>query len=158
MADPFTLAALGIGTAASLGKGIYDAATLDDRKKKWKREQEKNLRRDLTVDYMNMLAIPDEVRAPWMMGMKNKFGRDEINRAAEENFQLDPFTFVPFVQQGTALAGGIYDAAQPSGPIANDERALDRALAEAEGGVSRSSFDDRRSYLSDPSYNLRWRR
>lgn len=135
MADPFTLAALGIGTAANLGGAIYNAATLDDRKKKWKREQEAALRRELTMDYMNMLPIPDAIRAPWMMGMKNKFGRDDINKAAEENFQLDPMSFVPFVQSGTQLAGGIYDAAQSSGPSAavrEDEGRLEDALERAE--------------------------
>jgi hypothetical protein len=116
MADPFTLAALGIGTAASLAGGIYNAATLSDRKKKWKRDQQEQLRRELSMDYLNSLPMPQELRGPMMMGFKGKFGTDAINKAAEENFKLDPMTFVPFVQGATQLAGGIYDAAQPSAP------------------------------------------
>lgn len=115
MADPFTLISLGLGTAGALAGGIYNAATLGDRREKWKREQEENLRRSLKMDYFNSLPIPEEIRGPWAMQMKAKQGYADIKKGADENFQFDPMTFLPFVQQGTQLAGGIYDAASGGG-------------------------------------------
>ena len=104
MADPFTLISLGLGAAGSLAGGIYNAATADDRKKEWLREQQKvaqlqAIRNSRMTNFWNTNSLDAQHR------------KNDVEKEAEERFKVDPMTFLPFVQQGTQLAGGIYDAA-----------------------------------------------
>jgi hypothetical protein len=104
MADPFTLISLGLGAAGSLASGIYGAATADDRKKEWLAEQQRAaqlqaIRNSRMTNFWNTNSIDAQHR------------KNAVEKEAEERFQVDPMTFLPFVQQGTQLAGGIYDAA-----------------------------------------------
>ena len=112
MADPFTLISLGLGAAGSLASGIYNAATADDRKKEWLAEQQ----RIAQLEAIEASRMPDTFSRRgidfWGDGAFNaKLKKQAVQKEAEERFKVDPMTFLPFVQQGTQLAGGIYDAA-----------------------------------------------
>lgn len=110
--DPFSLIAAGVGTAASLGGGIYNAATMSDRKKKWKEEQKRKLLQEAMIRHASEMGMPTGA----LTARANVNG---INDAADEQFKIDPMSFVPFVQQGSHLASGIYDAMQDPTPQDN---------------------------------------
>jgi hypothetical protein len=121
--DPFTLLAAGIGTAGSLAGGIYNAATAGDRKKKWKEEQRREALHQLRRQRAAELGYP--------VGGDGAYTMDKINRQADEQFKVDPMSFVPFVQNATKLAGGIYDAADGGGGQPQQRMAPD-AVARAQ--------------------------
>src|SRR5262245_47971023 len=100
--DPYSLIALGIGTAGSLAGGIYDAATLDDRKEEWIKKQRKAAKEDylLSDKWFDTGFIPK--------GHLRAVAADRrMREQAEEQFQFNPMSLVPFTQQATQLAGGI---------------------------------------------------
>lgn len=117
--DPFSLLAFGLGTAGSLYGGIKNAIEGPERKREFLRERQRQAQ---------MLAARNS-------RMSDFYGREPVDfwgdratqaqlvrnadmRQAEQIGQPDPMTFLPFVQNATQLAGGIYDAASgPSKPV-----------------------------------------
>lgn len=102
--DPFSIAALGVGTLGSLGGAIYGAATASDRKKKFLEEQQRIAQRT-AMRHGRMTNFFDTANYP----IDAKYKEDAVKAAADE---MDPefSDFLPFVQNGTRLAGAIYDA------------------------------------------------
>lgn len=112
MADPFSLVTMGIGAASSAARGIYDLLTLEDRKKEWLAQQQQGMQRQALrnsrADISRLYGAPD------IYGTRSidaAYQKKDIEKEAEERFKPDPMSFLPFVMQGTQLAGGIYDAA-----------------------------------------------
>ena len=133
--DPFSLIAMGVGAAGSLAGGIYNAATLDDRKEEWikkqrQRAKDEYLLGDKWYDQLNPGIIPKG-------HLRAVVGDRRMREQADEQFQFDPMSFVPFVQNATQLAGGIYDAAgggQPEQPLVDPaERAQAYAWFRSQG-------------------------
>lgn len=127
--DPFSLIALGLGTAGSLAGGIYNAATAGDRKKKFLKQQREQALYDLERSSASRFGLPThELDA--MARMKG------VQQQADEQFKIDPMSFVPFVQNGAQLASGIYQAANQSSPqdgrLAPDPIARRQAAATAQ--------------------------
>lgn len=112
MVDPFSLAAMGIGTLASLGGGIADAAAAPGRKQRFLEDEKRKaqilaLRNSRWTDFYPTNALD---------AMHKKY---DVQREADENpaFNASPMSFLPFVQNATQLAGGIYDYAnKPATP------------------------------------------
>jgi hypothetical protein len=115
---------MGIGTAGSLAGGIYSAATAKDRKRKFLAENQAEMLHNLRRQQAASLGFP--------VGADAAHSMQKLNRQADEQFAIDPMAFVPFVQNATKLAGGIYDAASSPGeqeqrlapdPIARQQQA-----------------------------------
>lgn len=108
--DPFSIAALGLGTVGSAVGAISNAATMEDRKKEWLARQRELAQRTALRNSRNMFGTnffdPRSIDA--------SYRKQDALREADERFKVDPASFLPFVQNATQLAGGIYDAA--SGP------------------------------------------
>jgi hypothetical protein len=112
--DPYSLAASGIGTLASLGGGIADAAQAPARKRKFLEEQRRQAQ---------ILALRNQ---KWggryadffpTNALDAKYRQIATDREANENpaFNANPASFLPFVSSATRLAGDIYDYAnQPA--------------------------------------------
>lgn len=106
--DPFSLIAMGVGTVGSLAGGIANAVTAKDRKKKFLEENRAEMLHQLRRQQAASLGFPTGFDAA------NKM--QQLNRQADEQFKVDPMSFVPFVQNGAQLANGIYQAANSPGP------------------------------------------
>jgi hypothetical protein len=107
--DPFTLIAAGIGTAGTLAGGIYNAATAGDRKRDYKKRERERALYELQRAHAGRHGLPT-------YALDAMARSKQINQTADEQFKVDPMSFVPFVQQGTQLAHGIYNAASSPGP------------------------------------------
>lgn len=105
---------MGIGTAGSLAGGIYQAATAKDRKKKFLEENRAEMLHQLRRQQAASLGMP--------VGADAAHSMQKLNRQADEQFAVDPMTFVPFVQNATRLAGGIYNAANAPDSDEEEER------------------------------------
>lgn len=105
--DPFSLIAAGVGTVGSLAGGIYNAATAPARKRKWKKQQKQDALFDLDRNYAAQMGMPTTE----LDAMRKNHAIDE---QADEQFQVDPMSFVPFVSNGANLAGKLYQGAQES--------------------------------------------
>lgn len=115
--DPFTLAALGIGTLGSLIGGIQEAAILP----RLKRRYLENAARQARVTALRHGRWTeesthqnwDDLYPGWVVDARLK--KKQAQDYANANFKWNPMSLVPFVQSGTKLAAGIYDYAnQPS--------------------------------------------
>jgi hypothetical protein len=127
--DPFSLIAAGAGTLGSLAGGIYNAATAPKRKRDWKKKQKRNALFDLERNYAAEMGMPTyDIDA-----MRQNQGIDE---QADEQFKVDPMSFVPFVNNASQLASGIYQAAnsggQQEGRLAPDPIARQQQAAQSQ--------------------------
>lgn len=127
--DPFSLIAAGVGTVGSLAGGIANAASAPGRKRKWKREQKKDALFNLDRNYAASMGMPTyEIDA-----MHNNHA---IDRQANEQFRVDPMSFVPFVQNGANLASQVYQGVQdqnaPEERLAPDPIARQQAAGQAQ--------------------------
>lgn len=127
--DPFSLVAAGVGTLGSLAGGIYNAATMPGRKKKWEQEQRERALHELRQRQISELGYPPSGGG--------EYAARQIKKQADEQFQVDPMSFVPFVSNASRLAGGIYDAASGGGGpqqqrMAPDAVARSQAAAQAQ--------------------------
>lgn len=108
--DPFTIASLGLGTLGSAVGAVYNASTAADRKKKFLEEQQR-IAQQTAMRHGRMTDFFDSQNYP----IDAKLKQDQVNAYADEAFDVNPMDFVPFVSQGTKLAGAIYDAGQGGG-------------------------------------------
>jgi hypothetical protein len=170
--DPFTIAALGLGTAGSLGGAIYNAATAKDRKRKFLEEQQRiaqKTARGHTVDFAKSLTAPAPRGADFWDSsygpIDAKERQNEVDKYAEENFDVNPMDFVPFVQNATQLAGGLYDAglSKPPDPSRlpdaggfqlDDPGTLEYYNPEQAGLDAKAPWDELEYY--DPRQSQRW--
>lgn len=127
LVDPFSIIALGLGAGGALYGGIKNAIEAPDKKKEFLREKQRAAQiQALRNRHMNGFWNTNHLDA-----MHNK--RAAL-READERFQVDPMTFLPFVQNGTALAGAIYDGFS-AGPKGNQSATGPRS------GATMSSSD-----------------
>lgn len=119
MPDPFTLAALGVGTLGSLAGGVMNAATGPARKRKFL-EDEKRKAQILALRNARWGALPKGPIDPLNFFPTNaldaKEKQDAVRSYADENFDLDPTSLLPFVQNATRFAGEAYDLANEPAP------------------------------------------
>lgn len=118
--DPFSLIAMGLGTAGSLYGGIKSAIEAPKKKREFLREQARlakiqalrNSGRMMDVDPNNPFAGDYDV-----LDAREK--QRQVQKYADEAFDVDPMAFVPFVGQATQLAGAIYDGfkGEPQKPV-----------------------------------------
>jgi hypothetical protein len=102
--DPFTIAALGLGAGGALYGAISGASEKEKQKEEFlRRERELAQRTALRGSRKTGFFDPRSIDA--------NYRKQDVARAAEENFKTEPADFLPFVQSATQLAGGIYDAA-----------------------------------------------
>jgi hypothetical protein len=127
--DPFSLIAAGLGTVGSLAGGIVNAAQMPAKKRKWKKEQKRNALFDLERNYAAEMGMPTYD----LDAMRTNQG---IDAQADEQFKVDPMSFVPFVQQGSNLASQIYQGAnepsQQEGRLAPDPIARQQAASQSQ--------------------------
>jgi hypothetical protein len=120
---------MALGTAGSLAGGIYNAATAGDRKREYLKKQREQLLYELERSRASRFGLPTyDLDA--MAKMKG------VQEQADEIGKVDPMSFVPFVQQGSQLASGIYQAAKSSSPqegrLAPDPIARSQAAAQSQ--------------------------
>jgi hypothetical protein len=116
--NPLSLISMGIGTLGSLAGGISDAIEAPKRKRRFLEDAKRQaqitaLRNSRWTDFFPTNALDA------------KHKQYDVQRQADENFNVDPMSLVPFVGNATALAGGIYDYANaPKEPFkaANPEQ------------------------------------
>lgn len=126
MALPLILA--GAALAAQLGAGIYNAAQQPKRKREWKREQKRGIAEDAMMR-MSARAHGGEPGAELVAALRAK----GIDRAAEQNFKLDPMSFVPFAQSAASFANQAYDyAQQPKTDLSGLQQEIDAKKQDAE--------------------------
>jgi hypothetical protein len=102
--DPFSLIAAGVGTVGSLIGGIKNAAEMPGKKRKWKEEQKRRAKFEMNRNFAADMGMPT-------YDADARENNRRIDDQADEQFQVDPMSFVPFVQNGSKLASGIYNAA-----------------------------------------------
>lgn len=116
--DPFTIAALGLGAGGALYGAIKGASEMDEKKEEWLRRQQELAQRKA--------AAGGRMADFWSNGGSDPFDARSIDAAylkrdnqryADETFKTDPASFLPFVQNATQLAGGLYDAGKGSGKV-----------------------------------------
>lgn len=133
--DPFSLIAAGVGTVGSLAGGIYNAATAPARKRKWKEQQKKEALYSL---YRNRAAAAGAPTA----SLDAMHANHQIDEQADQQFQFDPMSLVPFVSNGANLANKIYQGAneQPAaGPISDREN---ESAGLPQGSTALADVDD----------------
>lgn len=147
--DPFSLIAAGVGTVGSLAGGIANAASAPGRKRKWKREQKKDALFNLDRQYgSDVASLTGGMRLPTyeIDAMHNNHA---IDRQANEQFRVDPMSFVPFVQNGANLANQVYQGVQDSSapeerlapdPIARQQQASSTQQAALERAQAMQYF------------------
>lgn len=111
--DPFSLIAAGVGTVGSLAGGIYNAATAGARKKKWKEQQRQEALHQLRRQRAAELGAE--------VGGDGAHIAQGIDRQADEQFAIDPMSFVPFVQNATKLGSAVYDGVKQDGRDQKEE-------------------------------------
>lgn len=118
LVDPFTIAALGIGAGGALYGAIKGSTEMDEKKEEWLRRQQELAQRTA--------AGSGRMADFWSNGGSDPFDARSIDAAylkrdnqryADETFKTDPASFLPFVQNATQLAGGLYDAGKGSGKV-----------------------------------------
>jgi hypothetical protein len=132
MPIPIPLILAGVAAGAQLGGAIHNAATAKDRKRDWKREQNQQAIEDLLLQRSAMLRGG---RGP-NIELAGALRDDQINRAADKNFKVDPMSFVPFVQSGAQFAGQLYDYAN-SAP--QGQRAPVNSVLEAQAAAQKAA-------------------
>lgn len=168
MINPLSLIAMGIGTAGSLAGGVMDAAAAPARKKQF---------------------LEDEALKAKILASRNsrwgrykgifptnaydaKYKKDAVAREAEDNpaYNANPMSFLPFVQNATQFAGGIYDYAnQPAAP-AKPARVIEpqylqqwtpsaptQHMTPAVPDYEPLPFGDQRQHMTPATHERRWR-
>ena len=107
MAIPIPLILAGIAAGAQLAGAIGNAAGAGDRKRDWKKAQKAQ------IGQQALLAQSSRRRGgrgpnPELAAY---FQAQGIDKAADENFKVDPMSFLPFVQSGANFAGQAYNYA-----------------------------------------------
>lgn len=103
--DPFSLVASGLGVLGSGVGAIVSAAQMPAKKRKYIREARRDALHNMRRDYAASMGFP--------VGADGAYQADKIQRTADDQFQVDPLSFVPFLQAGSQLASDIYQAGQP---------------------------------------------
>lgn len=111
--DPFSVASLGLGTGIQLGGAIYNATQMEKRKKEFL-EQQRKIAEQTAIDHAYQLTHvrPEFFNRDAVRAQRRK---NEVQEYADETFQVDPMTFVPFVGGATQFAGALYDAGKGGG-------------------------------------------
>lgn len=129
MALPLILA--GTALAAQLGGAIYNATQQPKRKREYEKSARRQVAADIDRAWLQQLGYPT-------MDFDSAVAARDIKEKADQNFRVDPMTFVPFVQSAAGFASQAYDAAN-SGPPGQraptndvlEAQAAQRAAAEA---------------------------
>lgn len=119
--DPFSLVGMGIGTLGSLAGGIQSAIEAPKKKRQFLADAQK----DAQIEALRNSRWTQQSTHPtwdqWFTpnAVDAKIKKDRTRRYADENFDFDPMSLLPFVQSGTQFAGGLYDymnEPQPEAP------------------------------------------
>lgn len=122
--DPFSLVALGLGTAGSLAGGIYNAVTAKDRQREYEKKARKQAMLELMRSRAASLGMPT-------LALDAAARNQQIDEQGAQLGKIDPMSFVPFVQNGAQLASGIYSAAN-SGSEPQEGRLAPDPIARAQ--------------------------
>jgi hypothetical protein len=159
---------MGIGTAGSLGGGIYDAATAPARKRRFLEDEQKKAK---------ILALRNQHFGRYKdifptNALDAQYNKDAVMREAEENpaYNANPLSFLPFVQNATELAGGIYDYANAPAEPPKPARVTDPQMLQqwrpgpqpqhstpAVPGYEPLPFGNQRQYMTPSAPMRRWR-